>query len=70
MLKQTKDEFEKSFAESSRMTVEQLRTTGLAPYPCDCKAARCSGWQMKVKRLVELMKKEIKEARDAKTNQS
>lgn len=41
-----KDEFERSYAERSGMTVEELRELGCRVVPCDCDYEGCQGWQM------------------------
>ena len=42
----TEEEFEKSYAEASGYTVEEIREAGLRPAPCDCGEEGCEGWQM------------------------
>lgn len=42
----TREEFEISYAEGSGLTVEELRALHLVPFPCQCEADICQGWQM------------------------
>ena len=58
----TKDEFEKSYAEKSGMTVERLHKLGLVAIPCDCGEDSCKGWQMTSTEHLELLK-ELEERR-------
>lgn len=41
----TAEEFEREYAEGSRMTVEELRRYRVVR-PCSCGDAICRGWQM------------------------
>ena len=49
----TKEEFEKSYAEKSNMTVEELRELGVTIEPCDCEDELCHGWQAVTQRNKE-----------------
>jgi len=51
----TKDEFEKSYAERSGLTVEALHKLGLKAHPCECGAYNCPGWQMVSERQLRMM---------------
>ena len=42
----SKEDFEKGYAERSKMTVEGLRVLGLIACPCDCEEEGCEGWAM------------------------
>jgi hypothetical protein len=42
----TLEEFERGYAERSKMTVERLHALGLHGVPCDCGEGECEGWQM------------------------
>lgn len=42
----TAEEFEREYAERSRLSVEELRALGRVVRPCSCGEAGCEGWQM------------------------
>lgn len=45
----SKEEFEKQYAENSKMSIEELRKNGLRVVPCDgadCDYDKCEGWKV------------------------
>jgi hypothetical protein len=42
----TREEFARTYADRSGLTVEQLREWGREPRPCHCDGIECEGWQM------------------------
>jgi len=42
----TREEFVKSYAKQSRLTIEQLDAMSLVAIRCDCDCESCQGWQM------------------------
>lgn len=42
----SKEDFEKTYAEKSNLTVEQLNLLGLHAELCDCGDQLCKGWAM------------------------
>jgi hypothetical protein len=46
--KMLKDEFEKGYAKSSGVTIEDLHKYGQEAVPCDCGEKSCCGWAMQM----------------------
>lgn len=43
----TRDEFERAYAERSKVSVDELRELGGEVVPCECGESGCCGWWMK-----------------------
>ena len=47
-----KEEFEKQYAKSSKLSIEELRELGLVATECvDCDYDKCEGWQMATQKI-------------------